>query len=374
MALGKTDFAANQGGAKVVWSRKLWRDARDLMFMTKFWGTSSDSTVHRITELTKQERGEQVKFQLVSDLVSDGIVGDGEREGRGEKLANYYDTITIDIMTHSVENTGKLSDQKSVIDFRTEANDKLKYWLANRMDQLQILTLSGVSYAYTNDGATRSETSFSNLAFASDVSAPTTNRHYRVTKDASGVYTGLAAGATASVDATDTLCYKAIVDVAVKARRNYMPGMMKNGKDFYIALVSPEGYAELKKDSDFQNAIINAGMRGDGNPWFTGGIVTIDGIVFHEHRLVYNTLGATSGSGKWGSGSDVDGSRMLLLGRQALGMVDLGPPDWVEKKFQYDSMVGINVDKMWGLVKPKFYNVNTAQVEDFGVLCLDHAI
>jgi hypothetical protein len=30
MALGKTDFAVNQGGAKVVWSRKLWSDARDL--------------------------------------------------------------------------------------------------------------------------------------------------------------------------------------------------------------------------------------------------------------------------------------------------------------------------------------------------------
>lgn len=25
-----TDFASGQGGAKVVWSRKLWKDARDL--------------------------------------------------------------------------------------------------------------------------------------------------------------------------------------------------------------------------------------------------------------------------------------------------------------------------------------------------------
>lgn len=342
------------------------------MFMNKFWG-GQDAPVHRITELTKQERGEQVKFQLVSDLIEDGIVGDGEREGRGEKLQNFYDTITIDLLTHSVENTGKLSDQKSVINFREQANDKLKYWLANRMDQLQILTLSGLAYTYNLDGSTRSSTSFSNLAFASDVSAPTSNRHFRVTADASGVYTGLAAGATASVDATDILSYKAIVDATVKARRNYMPGMMKNGRDYYVALVSPEGYAQLKKDEDFQRAIVNAGVRGEGNPWFTGGIVTIDGIVFHEHRLVFNTLGAASGS-KWGNGGTVDGSRMLLLGRQALGMVDLGPPDWVEKKFQYDSMVGINVDKIFGLVKPKFYNVNTGQVEDFGVMCIDHAI
>jgi N4-gp56 family major capsid protein len=371
--MAKTDFASGQGGAKVLWSRKLWSDARDLMFMSKFEG-GADAPVHMISELTKEERGETVKMQLVSDLIGDGIVGDGEREGRGEQLKNYYDEITIDIISHSVENTGKLSDQKSVINFREQANDKLKYWLANRMDQLKILTLSGVSYAYNLDGSTRSESSFANLAFAGDVSAPTVGRHYRVTADASGVYTGLAAGDTASVDATDVLSYKAIVDAGVKARRNYMPGMMKDGKDYYVAMVSPEGYAQLKKDSDFQNAIVSAGNRGEGNPWFTGGIVTIDGLVFHEHRLVYNTLGATSGSAKWGAGSDVDGSRMLLMGRQALGYVDLGAPSWVEKMFQYDSMMGINVDKMFGLLKPKFYNVNTGRVEDFGVMAIDHAI
>lgn len=296
-----------------------------------------------------------------------------EREGRGEKLANYYETITLDLISHSVENVGKLSDQKSVIDFRKEGNDKLKYWLANRLDQLQLLTASGVSYAYNLDGSTRAETSYSNLAFASDVSAPTAGRHFRTTSDASGVYTGLESGATTSVDATDTLNYKAIVDICVKARRNYMPGMNKNGKDYYVALVSPEGYAQLKKDDDFQRAIVNAGPRSLDNPWFTGGIVTIDGIVFHEHRLVYNTLGADSGS-KWGSSGTVDGSRCLILGRQSLGMIDLGPPDWVEKKFQYDSMVGINVDKLVGFVKPKFYNIYTGRVEDFGVTALDHAI
>jgi N4-gp56 family major capsid protein len=150
--------------------------------------------------------------------------------------------------------------------------------------------------------------------------------------------------------------------------------MLKEGKDYYTILVSPEGYAQLKKDSDFQNAIVNAGPRSLDNPWFKGGIVTIDGAVIHESRLVFNTLGATSGSGKWGNGSTTDGSRALVLGRQALGYVDLGAPSWVEKKFQYDSMVGINVDKMFGLLKPKFYNVNTRRVEDFGVLALDHAI
>ena len=52
--------------------------------------------------------------------------------------------------------------------------------------------------------------------------------------------------------------------------------------------------------------------------------------MFHEHRLVYNTLGAASNA-KWGSGGAVDGARALICGAQALGFADLGAPEWSEK-------------------------------------------
>ena len=99
--------------------------------------------------------------------------------------------------------------------------------------------------------------------------------------------------------------------------------------------------------------------------------MTIDGVVIHEHRLVYNTKGAASGS-KWGASSLVDGTRTLLCGAQALGFADLGQPDWVEKLFQYDSQQGINIDKMMGLLKPKFYSIYDSSVEDFGIVTCDH--
>ena len=88
---------------------------------------------------------------------------------------------------------------------------------------------------------------------------------------------------------------------------------------------------------------------------------------------MYNTRGAASGS-KWGASGTVDGSRMLLLGAQALGFADLGAPEWSEKLFEYDSSAGISVDKMFGFVKPKFYSIYDKSVEDFGVLAIDHAI
>jgi N4-gp56 family major capsid protein len=233
--------------------------------------------------------------------------------------------------------------------------------------------LSGVSYAYKPDGSARPDATFQSLSFAAEVSAPTSNRHVRVTCDGSKVYTGLASGATASVDATDVLSYEALVDIGVFAKNQYVRPIRQGGKEYFILLVRPEALAQLKKDANFQRALVTGMERGNSNPYFAGGNVTVDGIVIHEHRYVYNTKGAAD-THKWGSGGHVDGSRALLLGSQALAFADLGAPEWSEKWFQYDSSPGINVDKMFGFVKPVFYAQQTQTTEDFGVIAVDHAI
>lgn len=344
-----------------------------MSFINKFTGTGENNVIQRITELTRTEKGEQVIMHLLADLVDDGVVGDNEREGNEEEMMTYTDTISIDLISHGVRQKGKLAEQKTVVSFREHARDRLAYWLANRMDQLAFLTLSGIGYDKNLDGSARTSSAFSTLAFASDVSAPTTNRHYRVTAS-SGTYGGLAAGNTAAVDADDFLSYQAIVDIVTKAKTNYIKPLMAGGKEYYVAFIRPEALAQLKKDADFQRAVVTGMPRGEQNPFFSGGTVTIDGLVLHEHRLVYNTKGLTSGVDKWGSSQTVDGARMLVCGAQALGMADLGSPEWAEKWFNYNSSPGINVDKMFGLLKPKYYSTYSASTEDFGVMCIDHAI
>lgn len=368
-----TNFAALTPDQKLVWSRDVWKEARDMQFFSKFIGSGQSAIIQRITELTRTEKGEEVIMHLLADLVEDGVVGDNEREGQEEEMLSYSDKITIDMISHGVRQKGKLAEQKTVISFREHARDRLAYWLSNRMDQLMFLTLSGIGYDKNNDGSTRSSGAFASLAFASDVSAPTANRHRMVTKTGA-TYDGLVAGNTAALTADDFLTYEAIVDIMTFAKTTYLKPLMSGGKEYYVAFVRPEALAQLKKDPDYQNAIVNAQQRGDSNPFFTGGIVTVDGMVIHEHRLVYNTKGATSGVDKWGSGSNVDGSRMLVCGSQALGVADLGQPEWAEKWFNYNSSPGINVDKMFGLLKPKFQNMYTGSVEDFGVMAVDHAI
>jgi len=368
-----TNFAALTSYQKMVWSRDLWKAARDQMFINKFMGSDQNSVIQRITELTRTEKGEQVIMFLLADLVGDGVIGDNEREGNEEAMMSYNQIITIDMISHGVRQKGKLSDQKTVINFRENGRDRLAYWLANRMDQLAFLTLGGVSYAYNNNLSARTSSAFSNLAFAANVVAPSTNRGYRVTSSG-GVYTGLAAADTTATLVGDHLTYQAIVDIVTKAKTNYVKPLMAGGKEYYVALVRPEQLAQLKKDDNFQRAVVTGMPRGEDNPFFSGATLTVDGLVIHEHRLVPNTTGAVSGSGKWGAGNLVEGARALICGAQALGFADLGSPEWSEKWFNYDSSPGINVDKMFGFLKPQFYSIYNKSVEDFGVMTVDTAI
>jgi N4-gp56 family major capsid protein len=362
----QTNFAALTPVQKLVWSRDVWSAARDMMFINKFIGTGDNSMIQRITELTKTEKGEQVIMQLVADLIEDGVQGDNEREGEEEAMQSYSQIINIDLLSHGVRNKGKLADQKTVLNFRTLGQDRLAYWLANRCDQLAFLTASGISYAYQNNGATRAKSTFANLSFAADVVAPSSLRSLMWTGSA------LVPSVTANITTAYIPTYTMIVDAIAYAKDHYVKPLMAGGKEYYIALVRPGTLALLKQDQNYQRAVTNLILKdGQNSPWFTGGTVTIDGLVLHEHRLVYSTKGLADGS-KWGSGGHVEGSRTLIMGAQALGMADLGPPAWAEKEFQYESQQGINVDKMFGLLKPQFYSIYDQSVQDFGILAIDH--
>ncbi|MER2529166.1 MAG: N4-gp56 family major capsid protein [Candidatus Competibacter denitrificans] len=365
-----TNFAALTPQQKIVWSRELWSAARDQMFIKRFMGTGTGSMIQRITELTKTEKGEQVLMHLVADLLGDGVIGDNEREGMEEAMQSYNLNINIDLISHQVRNKGKLADQKTVINFRSTAKDALTYWLANRIDQLAFLAMSGISFAFYTNGKARVGSPFPGLSFAADVSAPSTNRYRRWKV---GSPNQLLAGDTTQIAATDLPSYEMIVQLISYAKTHYVKPLNEGGKDTYILLMHPQAIAKLKLDANYITAVTRAGGTGDKNPFFSGAVGMVDGAVIHEHRLVYNTLGASSGS-KWGAGSAIDGTRTLLCGAQSLGMVDLGPPEWEEKTFNYGSSQGISVDKMFGLRKPKFFSIYDNAVEDFGIVACDHAL
>ena len=379
--MANTNFSALTSEQLTIWSRDFWRVARNMSFINQFAGSGPNSMVQEISELTQSEKGARAVLTLLADMTGDGIVGDNTLEGNEEALRSFDIVVQLDQLRFANRLSGRLADQKSVVNFREHSRDALAYAMADRIDQLAFLSLAGIAYTNKNNGALRSVlTSGQNLgdlAFNSDVTAPTSNRHKRVSGN------DLAAGSVTSITATDKLKYRHIVDLKAFAKDQYIRGMRGAGnEEMYHLFVSPQVMADLKLDSDFLSNVRSAGIRGPNNELFAGSSsLMVDGVMVHEFRHVPNTSGATSGSSgnagsagyKGGSGADVDYASCLFCGAQALAMADIGLPEIVEDTFDYGNQNGISIGKIFGLKKPKYNSDITGQDEDFGVIRLDVA-
>lgn len=361
-----TNFAALTTEQKTVWSMDTWRQARNYSFVNKFLGSTPNSLIQHITELKKSEKGARAVITLLADLVGDGVAGDRTLEGNEEAMQSFDQVIRIDQLRHANRQEGRMSDQKSIIEFRGNSRDVLAYWLADRIDQLAFLTMGGISYTKKPDGSTRAGSDLPFLEFGSDVSAPTANRRLRWDNTAKSLVAG---AASTDVIATDYPAWETMVALKAYAKERYIRGVKEaGGEETYHAFLTPTAMARLKLDPTYMLNLRHSQERGDKNELFTGTSVKIDGIYLHEFRHVPNTRGAAAGS-KYGSAGTVEGCQILFCGAQALGMADIGTPDWTEKKFDYDNQQGIEVGKILGFLKPKFSTIyENGAVEDFGVI------
>ena len=361
-----TNFGALTQEQKTVWSMDLWKQARNQSFINKFLGKGPNSMIQHITELKKSEKGARAVITLLADLTGDGVAGDRTLEGNEEAMQSFDQVIRIDQLRHANRHEGRVADQKSIVEFRGNSKDVLAYWLADRMDQLAFLTLAGVGYSKTNRGAPRVGSDLQYLEFAQDVSAPSANRRLRWDGTAKTMTIG---GSTSSIVAADTPTWEMLVQLKAYAKDHYIRGIKEDGgEETFHVFLTPQAMAKLKLDNNYMLNVRHAQQRGDGNVLFTGSSVKIDGLYLHEFRHVYNTANAASGS-KWGGTGTVDGCSIAFCGAQALGMADIGAPEWVEKGFDYENQQGISVSKILGFLKPKFSSIyESGPVEDFGVI------
>lgn len=363
-----TNFGALTAEQKTVWSMDLWKQARNQSFINRFLGKGPNSMVQHITELKKSEKGARAVITLLADLTGDGVAGDRTLEGNEEAMQTFDQVIRIDQLRHANRHEGKMADQKSVVEFRGNSRDVLSYWLADRIDQMAFLTLSGVSYAKKNNGATRTGSDLQFLEFAADVAAPTAARRVRWNGTAKTLETG-AGGVSGNVTTADTPMWDLFVQLKAYAKERYIRGVGgEGGEETFHAFLTPAAMAKLKLDDTYMLNLRHSQQRDKNDNLFSGSSVKIDGIYLHEFRHVYNTSGAAVGS-KFGGAGDVNGCQILFCGAQALGMADIGAPEWEEKGFDYNNQQGISIGKILGFLKPKFGNIyENGAVEDFGVI------
>jgi len=340
----QTNFAELTTEQKTVWSKDLWRVARRNAFISQFLGSGPNAMIQRITELTQSEKGARAVITLISDIEGDGVAGDNTLEGREEEIKAFDRVIRVDQLRNANRTTGRMADQRSIVNFRENSRDQLGYWMADRLDQLAFQTLAGVGYGYTTKGITL--------------------RHQNWTT------AGLAAGDI--TDATiDYPSWEMMVELRAYAKNHYIRGVRGDGgTELFHIFLSPSAMAKLKMDPDYLAAARNALPRAKSNQLWTGHTgLEIDGLMIHEYRSVpvFNTV--TNSSDFNGEGIPaVNGCTMLFCGAQSLAMADLGNPGWTEKYFDFDNQHGIAIDKICGFLKPKFYSHHDGADEDFGVV------
>lgn len=373
--MAKTNFAALTEEQYTAWGMSFWHHARNNAFISRFMGKGPNAMIQHITELTKSKKGVRAVLTLLADMTGDGVVGDTRLEDSEEALNSFDTVITFDQMRNANRLEGRMADQRSIVNFRNTSKDALGYWLSDRLDQLAFLSLASMPYTRNTNGSLRAVLAagknFNDLEFAPDAAtaAPSARRGYHL--KASGITTGT--GFDAADGALTPLDYKALVRLKALAKDNYIRPIKSGGEETYHVFVTPQGMADLRLDTDFLANIRNAGVRGDSNPLFSGASsVNVDGLIVHEYRHVFNTVGAAAGGGFGVTGND-KGQRAMLCGAQALGMADIGTAEWVERDFDYGSENGISVSKMVGFLKPQFKgNLSSpAAKEDFGVITLD---
>jgi len=369
-----TNFASLTDEQKTIWAKDTWKNARNAAFLNRFLGDGNNSMIQRISELRRTEKGARAVITLVKDLEGDGVAGDRTLEGNEEAILSFDQVIQVDQLRHANRHEGRIADQRSVVEFRENSRDVLAYWLADRLDQMAFLAMTGVAFTLNNDGSARTGSDLPFLEWAADVTAPTTLRHRNWDDSADA----LVAGDTATIAADDLPSWRMLVKMKAFAKINFVRPIRGegpfSGAVMYNVFMHPDAIAHLKLDPDFLAAWRNAMPRSTGNVLFKDtDVYFVDGLAIREFFHVFNTLGAAGGS-KFGAGGNVDGSSTLLCGSQALAFADIGDPYWVEEGFDYENQQGISLGKMCGMLKPVFRSHASGTDEDFAIVRVNHAI
>lgn len=364
-----TDFGALSKAQKRVWSAELWQAGRDksFFFANGFIGkndTDSGSVIQRINDLTETERGMECVMQLVQDLQGDGVAGDNELDGNEEAMVNDAQAIRLDQLRHGVKSKGEMAEQATIIRFRTQGKEKLAFWMADKLDELMFLTLSGRPYTLRTDGRTRVRSELPSLKFAADVRAPSQGRR---------VYAGQATS-EGDITANDRLSWETVVRANAMASEKRLRPLRNGGKEHFVMVIHPRQKRDLVLDPTYITVLRSAEKPGSNHPLFTGALATIDGTIIHSHNKVFHTGGLPAGQ-RWGIGGNVHGAQALYLGAQAAGIALLGGVFWRESTLtDYGNRPGIGVGRKIGMLKPQFQSLyDEGRREDFGVVSISTA-
>lgn len=273
-----TTIATGAKIADIKLSKVIWVEAGIESFFEAngFIGKegSDNAIIWKKTELEKGG-GETVRIFMNNRLTGSGVTTETVLVGNEEQLKYSYFELTLGILRHAVALGGALTEQRSVAAMRVDAKNRLRTWLAEKLDTSLFTALSAGTPTYA-------------------------------------VYPG-SATSVATLGATDTMDLATIGKARATAKLNRIKGINLMGKMHYVLIMHPEQAYDLQNSTNsalWTTIQQYAQVRGDKNPLFTGALGGYLGVIMYEHESVTQ---ADTG----GVGSDLHYSMALLLGSGA---------------------------------------------------------
>lgn len=330
-----------QSLVQMAWAKDVWDTGLLRTYFNKFMGHDSRSIVQIKEELSKGD-GMSINIPLRLPLRGAGVTGDNKLEGNEEPLTYRDFKVYLQRVRNAVRLEGKFEEHKTQINMRKDAKEGLSEWLSTYIDCAIFSVLTGVLSPDIDWGA---------AGFPFPLDAPSPDRIV------------IAGGKTAEnlIQPIDVFNTELITQAKMKAKENndnIIRPINVDGKETYVMIIDQWQARDLKRDTAWLEAQQNGNIRGEKNPIFSGAIGMWDGVVIHEHNRIPRTdTGA----------EDTKVSHALLLGAQAVVFAEGEPPEWVEKKFDYDNQYGIAFGRMFGLKKSQF-KFDGTNYTDFGVI------
>jgi N4-gp56 family major capsid protein len=323
-------------------------------------GTSMDSIIQRLTDLEKG-KGDSIRFHIGAKLTGEGINGDELLEGEEEAMRHFHDSILIDQKSHAIRLDGQMTEQRSAIALSKEAGPRLGIWAREWMVELISAYMYGARGVRTGQLLPTSFTGFA----TNPLQAPDAD-HYMVA--GAGTKEGLTANDKMNCELLDKAVRR--IKLLINSGAAMRPATAKNGRKYFLCMVTPEQAYDLRRDSEFREVQKFAASRGEDNVMFTGQLGVYNGLV-----LVENDVGALFAD--YGVGTDVPAARAVILGSQALGIAHggvggtkEGEGRWryvTKSDFNYHSQTGFAVRTIVGVKKLRFDG------KDYGTFTLDTA-
>ena len=328
--------------------------------------SDTNAPIHVRNDLS-QQAGDEITYTVYAQLTGQPVFGDDNLEGNAAKLDGYVDKVTINAIKKPVDVGGTMTRKRNPDDLRMIAKDKGKDYMARFFDEACHMTLAGRRGINPE------------FILPTTVTSAVQGTQAFTDYDANHIVYGGAAVSKGTLVSTDKFSLDAI-DKAVTMAQTEGGGsdgkmrispLSMGGEDKFVLLMHPWQEHDLRIGAgnsrwvDIQKAATT--NMGERSKIFKNSMGEYRGVVLRSHSKVIR-------SNDYGTGSNVNAARAVLMGRQALVVAfgDAGQgqrASWVEKLTDLDdSKPVITFGLVAGFKRPQFNS------QDISSIAIDTAV